>query len=269
MKSVRHLALEYLAIADAHEKCRRVREADWRMDLMADEVIAPQAILPGRAEKPELVSPHHVPQRSIATPHGRAALIHALAHIELNAVNLALDIVWRFANLPDQFYRDWIGVACEEALHFEMLDAQLATLGYRYGNFAAHNGLWDMAEKTRDDVLARLALVPRVLEARGLDVSPGIRDKLRSVGDTQGAEILQRILDDEIGHVAIGNRWFHALCDARGIDALAYEKHERTSRNAPSPKGPFNRTARMQAGFSEAELDALDQGPVDRCVPRH
>ncbi|MBL8512570.1 MAG: ferritin-like domain-containing protein [Betaproteobacteria bacterium] len=256
--SLRQLAVEHLLIADARAKCAAVRSAGWAgLPVEAGQRIVCSEPLPGRGDLPVLVSPHRVPQRSIATPQGRAALIHALAHIELNAVNLALDIVWRFPDLPEAFYRDWVIVACEEALHFELLDAHLATLGHRYGDFPAHNGLWDMAEKTREDVLARLALVPRVLEARGLDVSPGIRDKLRGVGDTAGADILQRILEDEIGHVAIGNRWYHAFCAKRSLDPAVFEAHAALARGAPRPKGPFNREARRRAGFSEAELDAL------------
>lgn len=261
LHSLRPLALEYLRIADARAKCAAVRSTGWaERPVEAGQRIVCPVPLPGRSEKPELVLPQRVPQRSIATPHGRAALVHALAHIELNAVNLALDIVWRFEGLPEAFYRDWVGVASEEALHFELLEAHLTTLGHRYGDFPAHNGLWDMAEKTVDDVLARLALVPRVLEARGLDVSPGIRDKLLSVGDHAGAAILQRILDDEIGHVAIGNRWFRALCAARGEDPQSFEARERALRDAPKPKGPFNREARRRAGFSEDELQALELG---------
>lgn len=258
--SLRQLALDHLLIADARAKCAAVRDAGWS-GLPAEEGqrIVCSEPLPGRGDLPVLVSPHRVPQRSIATPHGRAAMVHALAHIELNAVNLALDIVWRFAHLPEAFYRDWIGVAIEEAQHFEMLDKHLATLGQHYGDFPAHNGLWDMAEKTRDDVLARLALVPRVMEARGLDVSPGIRDKLQRVGDEAGAAILQRILDDEVGHVAVANRWFHALCRVRGVDARAFEAAVRAARHAPRQRGPINREARRRAGFSDDELQALEQ----------
>ncbi|MBL8521226.1 MAG: ferritin-like domain-containing protein [Betaproteobacteria bacterium] len=258
--SLRPLALEHLLIVDARAKCAAVRAADWSgAPVDAAARIVCLETLPGRAHLPVLVSPHRVPQRSCTTRQGRAALIHALAHIESNAVNLALDIAWRFADLPIPFYRDWIGVAREEALHFEWLDAHLATLGHRYGDFPAHNGLWDVAEKTRDDVLARLALVPRVMEARGLDVSPGIRDKLLQAGDHAGAAILTRILEDEVGHVAIGNRWFHALCKARGIEPESFEARERAARDGPVPKGPFNREARLRAGFTDREIAALER----------
>ena len=165
--------------------------------------------------------PHaQIRQRSVGTVEGRAALVHAIAHIELNAIDLALDAVWRFDGLPDAFYRDWAGVAREEALHFTLLRDHLRGLGFAYGDFPAHAALWEMAERTRGDVLARIALVPRTLEARGLDASPAVKAKLLGAGDTAGAAIIDRILRDEIGHVAIGNRWFRWLCDARGLDPV-------------------------------------------------
>jgi len=154
------------------------------------------------------------------TPEGRAALLHALAHIEFNAINLALDAVWRFPGQPEAFYLDWLQVAREEALHFELLRDHLRSLGFAYGDFPAHNALWEMAEKTRHDVLARIALVPRTLEARGLDASPAVKRKLLAVGDTKAGEILDVILRDEIGHVAAGNRWYRWLCTRRGLEQV-------------------------------------------------
>lgn len=216
--------------------------------------------LPGRPGHPMLVHPAQLKTRAVGTLQGRAGLIHALTHIEANAINLALDIIWRFAGMPADFYRDWWRVAQEEALHFELLNAHLKQLGFAYGDFPAHDGLWDMAERTRDDLLARLALVPRTLEARGLDATPAVRNRLVSVGDLDAARILDTILCDEIGHVAIGNRWYRYLCDARGLDpvttyATLAERHQ-----APILRGPFNLIARRAAGFTEAELSAL-QGP--------
>ncbi|KOQ52427.1 hypothetical protein ABW38_07230, partial [Achromobacter xylosoxidans] len=213
--------------------------------------------LPGRPAVPVLVSPSEVPQRSMATLEGRAALLHALAHIEFNAVNLALDILWRFAGMPDAFYRDWLRVAREEATHFELLNQRLADLGYAYGDFPGHDGLWEMAERTRDDLLARLALVPRTLEARGLDASPLIRNKLAGAGDARSAAIVDIILRDEIGHVAIGNHWYKLLCARQGREPVACYAELASRYNAPRLRGPFNLAARRAAGFDEAELAAL------------
>lgn len=193
------------------------------------------------------------------TVEGRAALIHALAHIEFNAINLALDAIWRFPAMPPDYYADWLQVAAEEALHFSLLSAHLTTLGFAYGDFPAHNSLWDMAEKTQGDILARIALVPRTLEARGLDASPPVRAKLAQAGDHAAAKILDLILRDEIGHVAIGNRWYGWLCAARRLEPVATYAALAAQYNAPALRGPFNLAARRAAGFSEQELAALGQ----------
>lgn len=213
--------------------------------------------LPGRPARPELVDPRQLQRRSMSTPAGRAVLLHALAHIEFNAINLALDAVWRFAGMPDAFYADWLRVAAEEAYHFSLLAARLADYGHAYGDFPAHNGLWDMCERTRDDVLARMALVPRVLEARGLDVAPPIRARLKQAGDDESAAVLDVILRDEVGHVRIGNRWFRHLCDVRGLDPHAAWLALAEQHGAPKMRGPFNFEARRSAGFDDAELDTL------------
>lgn len=219
--------------------------------------LQPTAPIPGREALPPLVAPSQLKRRSMRSVEGRAILIHALAHIELNAVDLALDIVWRFAGMPDTFYRDWIGVAKEEAYHFRLLSKHLETLGYAYGAFPAHNGLWEMAEKTRGDLLARLALVPRTLEARGLDACPPIRDKLHQAGDHQAAGILDIILHDEIKHVAIGNRWYKYLCQQRGLHPVSTYALLAARYGAPRLRGPFNLEARRAAGFDEEEIAAL------------
>ncbi|MCZ4314083.1 ferritin-like domain-containing protein [Comamonadaceae bacterium G21597-S1] len=221
--------------------------------------LAEPAGIPGRPQQPALVPFNALQRRSAATPHGRAVLIHALAHIELNAIDLALDVVWRFAGLPEAFYRQWIGVAREEALHFELLRAHLQTLGHDYGDFPAHNGLWEMAEKTRHDPLARMALVPRTLEARGLDASPPMRARLAAAGDDAAAAILDIILRDEIGHVAVGNHWYRHLCTQRGLDPIATYAALAREHGAPRLRGPFNLPARRAAGFDEDELDLLQQ----------
>jgi len=213
--------------------------------------------IPGRPSKPELVSPLEVKKRSMRTAEGRASLLHALAHIEFNAINLALDAIWRFEKMPDQYYIDWLKVAAEEAYHFSLLDAHLKTLGYEYGSFTAHNSLWGMVERTQDDVLARMALVPRTMEARGLDASPPLRKKLAQAGDTTAAEILDIILHDEIGHVAIGNHWFNWLCEQRGLSPIETFEALCLQYKAPKLRPPFNIDARRKAGFSEAELNLL------------
>ena len=194
------------------------------------------------------------------TVEGRAVLIHALAHIEFNAINLALDALWRFPNMPQDYYADWLLVAGEEALHFSLLATHLRMQGFAYGDFPGHDSLWDMAEKTRDDVLARIALVPRTLEARGLDASPPVRAKLAQAGDHAAAAILDIILRDEIGHVAIGNRWFGWLCAQRDIEPVATYAALAAHYEAPQLRGPFNIAARRAAGFSEQELAALERG---------
>jgi uncharacterized ferritin-like protein (DUF455 family) len=197
----------------------------------------------------------------MATPEGVAALMHALAHIELNAVDLAADACWRFAGMPKVFYRDWAQVAREEAYHFGLLSDRLKELGYAYGDFPAHNSLWEMAEKTKHDVLARIALVPRTLEARGLDASPPIRNKLAGIGDKRGVEILDIILRDEIGHVAIGNRWYGHLCAERGLDPVGTYAELANRYGAPRLRAPFNLEARRAAGFSEVEIERLQARP--------
>ncbi len=216
--------------------------------------------LPGCPARPELRAHLDVPKRSPFTPDGLAALLHAVAHIEFNAINLALDAIWRFADMPRQYYLDWAQVAAEEALHFSLLRAHLQNMGYDYGDFAAHTGLWDMTAKTTGDVLARMALVPRTLEARGLDATPPMQAKLRKVGTSQAlraVEILDVILRDEITHVAIGNHWYRYLCAQRNLDPVATYAVLARQYDAPRIKGPLNLDARRQAGFEEAELALL------------
>lgn len=159
--------------------------------------------------------------------------------------------------MPSGYYTDWLKVASDEALHFTLLEAHLRSLGYAYGDFPAHNSLWDMAEKTSGDVLARIALVPRTMEARGLDASPAVRAKLAQAGDQAAAEILDIILRDEIGHVAIGNRWFGWLCAERQLDPVTTYASLAQTYKAPQLRGPFNFEARRAAGFTEEELAEL------------
>jgi len=250
-----------LQIESTQAKAAQVGAVDtrqWRLNI--DETLMEPPNLPGRPPRPLLVQPLQLRTRAVGTLEGRAGLIHALTHIEANAINLALDMMWRFAGMPASFYMDWWQVAQEEALHFELLQAHLKRLGYAYGDFPAHDGLWDMAERTKGDVLARLALVPRTLEARGLDATPAVRNRLVSVGDMAAAKILDIILRDEIGHVAIGNRWFRHLCAQRELDPVSTYADLAKRYQAPVLKGPFNMDARRAAGFTDAELAALNPG---------
>ena len=262
--SLRAHALQLLLLCDTQQKADAVRAlaAD---DLPVDTAqrLAEPAGVPGRPERPALVQPAALKHRAVGTPQGHASLIHALAHIEANAINLALDVVWRFADMPEAFYRDWWQVAVEEALHFQLLEGHLHTLGHTYGDFPAHDGLWDMAARTQVDLLARLALVPRTLEARGLDATPAIQKKLISVGDKPGAAILSIILRDEIGHVGTGNRWYAALCSQRGLDPVTTYAELAVQHSAPMLKGPFNLEARRAAGFTDTELAVLCAQPAN------
>jgi uncharacterized ferritin-like protein (DUF455 family) len=218
---------------------------------------AAPANLPGRPQRPLLVHPARVPRRSPAKPEGLAALLHAIAHIEFNAINLALDAAWRFEGMPPGFHADWLRVAAEESFHFTLLADHLASLGHAYGDFAAHDGLWSMCEKTAGDIVARMALVPRTLEARGLDATPQIQQKLRQVGTPpalRAVEILEVILRDEVGHVAIGNHWYRWLCEREGLQPVAHYGVLVERYAAPRLHPPFNEEARRRAGFSEEEL---------------
>ncbi|CAG0992461.1 hypothetical protein MTYP_02357 [Methylophilaceae bacterium] len=259
---IRHASLDLLAEPSCDMKVQGTSRlaAAWskgKASLDTAVELVPGRTIPGRPDKPALVSPLSVKRRAMNTPEGRAILIHALAHIEFNAINLALDAVWRFAGMPREYYEDWLKVAREEAYHFSLLSGHLQHLGYAYGDFPAHNSLWEMAARTGDDILARIALVPRTMEARGLDATPALRSKLAQAGDAKAAGILDIILRDEIGHVAIGNRWFNYLCELRGLNPVqAYERLAKEYR-APVLRGPFNVEARRAAGFTESELALL------------
>jgi uncharacterized ferritin-like protein (DUF455 family) len=256
---LRAAALQVLCLADPSAKVAAARVlADTPGAAIApDEVLVPAGALPGRPARPALVAHTALARRSPFTPAGRAALLHAVAHIEINAVNLALDAVWRFPGMPQAYYRDWLRVASEEALHFSLLSTHLATLGHAYGDFDAHDGLWTMVEKTAHDITARMALVPRTLEARGLDATPPMQAKLRQAGDLRAVEILDVILRDEVGHVAIGNHWFRWLCTRDGHEPLGHYALLAQRHGAPRLRAPFNLEARLAAGFTAAELAAL------------
>lgn len=271
---LRPLALDALCEPVLDRKLAKVaalKAGQAALSIAPEPGLAEPTALPGRPPQPELIDPARVPQRSVHSLEGRAALIHAICHIEFNAINLALDAIWRFADMPEAFYRDWLRVAIEEAQHFQLLHEHLQSLSHhgpagtprwRYGDFPAHDGLWAMCEKTRHDIIARMALVPRTLEARGLDATPLIQRKLRQVATPDAlaaCDILDIILRDEIGHVAIGNHWYGWLCQRQGLEPVAHYRALVRQYGAPRLKGPFNTTARQQAGFSAAELAELTE----------
>jgi uncharacterized ferritin-like protein (DUF455 family) len=264
MLELRQSALEILALTDAQIKVSRVfqlfdyyqRQA---IRLNHLEELSPRDLkLPGRPEKPELVPPLQVPKRKMDSVEGRVSLLHALAHIEFNAMNLALDAIWRFPNMPKEYYEDWLKVAKEESYHFSLIHEHMQSFGFGYGDFPAHNSLWEMVERTSDSVIARMALVPRTMEARGLDAVPGIRDRFKQIKDAKAVEILEIILCDEIGHVFIGNRWFNFLCTNDGLSPITAYRELAQKYRAPTLRGPFNVEARRQAGFTSEELELLE-----------
>jgi len=226
---------------------------------VADDALPPEPIaMPGRPARPRLVHPRELSKRGLGSQQGRVAFIHSIAHIELNAIDLAWDAVYRFRGMPAAYYADWVGVASDEARHFQLLRARLRDYGHDYGDFDAHNGLWEMAEKTAHDGLARMALVPRVLEARGLDVTPGMIEKLRALGDETTAGILELILREEIAHVAAGSRWFRWHCERAGVDPRRRFRELIDEYAHGSLRGPFNRDARLAAGFEDEEITLLE-----------
>jgi len=232
-------------------------EADWLAGTLDWQDTTPTELSCGRPAKPELVRPQNVAQRGVKTLEGRARLLHAIVHIEFTAINLALDHAARFRGMPKQYYADWIGVAAEEAYHFRILRERLQALGHDYGDFPAHGGLWDMAERTTHDVLSRMALVPRLLEARGLDATPPIQKKLIQSGDHETARLLDIILHDEIGHVGLGDIWFRQLCQEQQLEPESTFRRLLDEFGAPRPIAPMNETARLQAGFTKGELAGL------------
>ena len=262
---LRRCALASWREADPTRKVEGVRRLwqqhrEGRLEIDHDLDAATDALEPpGRPARPHLVAPTRVPGRSAFTVEGRAAMVHAIAHIEFNAINLALDAVWRFDGMPPSYYLDWLQVATEEAHHFDLLHEHLLGLGFAYGDFDAHDGLWLMTQRTAHDVLARMALVPRTLEARGLDATPPLQAKFARAGDHRAVEILEVILRDEIGHVAIGNRWYRWLCSRAALDPDSHFELLVERYHAPRPRPPFNHSARRAAGFTAQEIDALEE----------
>lgn len=260
--TLQRAALRCLMIDDPIAKCeathalaRAVHDGSWGGK--PGNEVAERVLVPGRPSRPELLKPSQLRKRGLGSAAGRASFYHALAHIEFNAINLALDAVYRFTGLPPEYAANWLQVADDEARHFLMLDEQLASLGFSYGIFPAHNNLWEMALRTDFDPMVRMALVPRVLEARGLDVAPGMIEKLEAVGDSRGADILRTILREEVEHVRIGNRWFLYHCEQRGLEPRATFRSFLREHTRGFLTGPFNDKYRKQAGFTDAELEDL------------
>jgi uncharacterized ferritin-like protein (DUF455 family) len=254
---------QVLLCRDPTEKCSLLwaLQSDWRagrLTVTGIDIPVMNVHAVGRPDKPELLRPRAVPRRSLGTPQGRLALLHALTHIEFNAINLAVDAAHRFHGMPKDYYTDWIGVAADEARHFTLLNDYLTTHDCRYGDYPAHDGLWDMAVKTAHDVLARMALVPRVLEARGLDVTPAMIEAFAKADDARAAEIMTVIYNDEIGHVAVGSRWFEYLCQQRGLEKRQTFRDLVQKHFQGRLRGPFNNEARLLAGFDAEELERLE-----------
>lgn len=262
---LREQALDCLLISDPWQKASATQALYQTVQQQGFSVSDTELTVPaypGRPDKPQLVAPRDLPRRRNNRETGHATLIHAICHIEFNAINLGLDAIARFAVMPKDYYADWLQVAYEESTHFEMLDQHLKTMGFSYGDFPAHDGMWEMAQKTHHDPLHRMALVPRVLEARGLDVTPSMMNKLRSSGDHRAVEILEVILREEVGHVKVGTRWFNYLCDQRDLDPYQTFKYLLETYFNGEIRGPFHTEARMEAGFSEAEMALLESQAV-------
>ena len=264
LPELRSAALDALTIADPCDRCSAVDAIATITEVDPRGAPAKAGSIPARPARPRLVPAKQVPKRSLRSLSGRAALLHSLAHIEFNAIALALDAIWRFNGMPRDYYFDWCHVALDETRHFRLLSQHLATLGYAYGDFDAHDALWEMAARSADDVLDRMATVPRTLEARGLDASPRVRAGLAAAGDERAVCILDIILEDEIRHVAVGNRWFNWLCRERGRDPLAVQDEMARRHRLALPRGPINVAARRAAGFSETEIRTLQNLIADR-----
>ena len=250
-----------LAISSPEEKSCAVTDLWSAVNLGNFEFDPSTPVIPigvaGHPVKPVLVEPSKLRHRRLGSEEGRAALVHAVTHIEFNAINLALDAAYRFRDMPSQYYLDWISVAADEARHFQLLSTRLQSMGFNYGDFPAHNGLWEMAQRTSDDPMKRMALVPRVLEARGLDVTPGMIERLNVARDDETVRILKIILAEEVRHVEIGSHWFRFCCEQRGVDPESTFLGLLKEHFRGSLRGPFNIPARLQAGFTQSEMDAI------------
>jgi uncharacterized ferritin-like protein (DUF455 family) len=262
MRNVQAAALEALSACEVAQKLQlthqlnaNARSAETPFFSHPDKAKSLEE--PGRPPLPKLVSPRDLEARKLGSVEGRAVLLHAVAHIEFNAINLALDAAYRFSDLPQAYYLEWLSVADDEARHFQQVSTRLEELGYCYGDFPAHNGLWEMALRTQHCLVDRMALVPRLLEARGLDVTPGMIERLKDVKDLSSAAVLELILKEEVGHVEIGTRWFRYACEQAQLPAeqtfLALLRQHAGGIVRP----PFNHAARRIAGFTDAEMQGI------------
>lgn len=254
-------ARQVLLTADPRRKAAASQDAAraWRNGCLQHIFDAAPPDRPARPQQPLLLAPGQMPKRGKAgSLRSRIALLHALAHIELNAIDLAWDIVGRFgAEMPVAFTDDWVAVADDEARHFLLIADRLVTLGAAYGDLPAHDGLWQAAATTAGDILLRLAVVPQVLEARGLDVTPTMIARLQAAGDMPSARILEIIYKDEIRHVAAGNRWFRHVCAERRIAPVAAFRAAVDAGFRGQMKPPFNDSARIEAGLTPDFYDSL------------
>ena len=263
MKNIFEFAEASLHRAAIDEKLALTHQArhileNGELSLVSDRPVLPIALVKF-PDTPILLAPRHMPNRKLSTAEGVAAFFHAIAHVEFMAIYLAWDMLYRFRGMPDQFYQDWLRIADEEAQHFELIRDHLQAMNLNYGDLPAHSGLWDHARDTAADLLARLAMVPRCMEARGLDVTPAIIDKFVQLGDNESVALLNRILTDEVGHVERGSYWFKFVCNRQGLEPEAkYRLLIEQYYQGGKPKGPFNREMRIIAGFSNAELDWLE-----------
>jgi len=264
MNNIFDFAEACLHRSDIAEKLKLTKEA-WQLQqqnkLTFNASQEPQDIAQVKfPQKPELLAPRFMPRRNLGSKEGVQAFYHSLAHIEFVAIYLAWDMLYRFRDMPEQFYCDWLQVAYEEVLHFEMICKHMQTLNISYGDLPAHKGLWEHAQETDYDVLARLTIIPRCMEARGLDVTPMMIEKIRNIKDKEGAALLMRILEDEKKHVEFGSIWFNHQCEKLNLDSETTFKHYLLKHfNQGKPKGPFNRVMRLQAGFTQNEMDWLEE----------
>lgn len=268
MKNLFQQARHCLLLDDPDEKMAYTMElfSSWENSTLEwqDGESPDLEINPGRPDRPTLVSPDAVPKRGFGSETRRAALIHALTHIELTAVDLAWDTIYRYRSMPQEYYDDWIHTAVDETRHFIALRARLRAMGFDYGDFAAHNALWEHAVETAADLMDRMAIVHRVMEARALDVVPNIMEQFRTIGDSETAAVLVDVANDETAHVSAGTRWFRYRCQEQGKDPDQKFFELVVKYLSKLPKGPFNHDARRKAGFSDNEMEVLEGGNTNR-----
>lgn len=261
MGNIFHLALQCLIEPDIDKKLSMSIDAVKKIKSGSIEYTTSnlefENVMPGRPDKPELIKPKDVVRRNTHTEEGRAAMVHSFAHIEFNAINLAWDLIWRFQDMPKEFYLDWAQVAEEETKHFKLLRDYLNRKSYDYGSFPAHDGLWTIAEQTKHDILLRLAVVPRIMEARGLDVTPDLIERFRQAKDDDMVTILELILEEEIGHVMFGTKWYRFICQRMEKDPEEKFREIMNDYLPSSKTKKINKNARLKAGFSQAEIDYL------------